>query len=149
MNTQEDPETDDEELDVTSDKFNPLKAIYSNKFKNPVANVKPLDNVSTFMSRLEKAGNAYDANLDDPRRTQTKKRDRDTKESEETEDDKYHITKAGRRFLKEQGLPWNFSLYMKLNFISHSSDPSRPQSQVLQRSFQEDGCVQRPNRPPE
>lgn len=38
--------TDDEEIDVYSKNFNPLKALYSKKFKIPVENAKKFDNVS-------------------------------------------------------------------------------------------------------
>lgn len=90
--------SDDEELDIHSAKFNPLKALYSNKFKVPCEDAKPLDNVEIFMSRLKKAGNALDADLE-PQKRVPKQADQKTEE-----DEKYHVTAAGRKFLKEQGL---------------------------------------------
>ena len=47
----------DSELDITSDKFNPLKALYSKELDLPVKDVKPLDNLGIFLSRLKNAGN--------------------------------------------------------------------------------------------
>lgn len=49
------PETDtkvavDPELDVTSDKFNPLKALTSAEFVLPVKKAKVFDNVAVFES---------------------------------------------------------------------------------------------------
>lgn len=97
---QGDTSTDDEELDIRSDKFNPLKALYSDKFKVPFEGAQALDNVGMFMSRLKKAGNAFDADLE-PRKV-VKKSDPVT--GVEEDDAKYHVTAAGRKFLKEQGL---------------------------------------------
>lgn len=97
----EDPETDEEELNVNSAKFNPLKALYSKKFKVP-ENVRKFDNVSSFLSTIKKAGGALDVNIE---KALNKTEKKSTKNS--TEDDanpeKFHVTQAGRKFLKEQG----------------------------------------------
>lgn len=53
----EKPEENDEELDITSEKFNPLKALYSKDLVIPVKNAKKLDNLGSFISRLKFAGN--------------------------------------------------------------------------------------------
>lgn len=93
--------TDDEEVDVTSSKFNPLKALYSKKFKPPVENVKVLDNVSAFFARIKRAGNVYDKDLEafsKPINQQKK-----GQPVIEVDKEKYHVTQAGRTFLKEQG----------------------------------------------
>lgn len=92
---QEVSSTDEEELDMTSEKFNPLKALYSTKVKLPV-NRRKFDNLSSFISQIKKAGGSLDADLDSI--TQKKK-----DQQQEADDGKYHVTAAGRRFLKEQG----------------------------------------------
>lgn len=68
------------EINIRSEKFNPLKALYSKKFKTE-KNAKKFDNVAvsldnkilvsfqfrlfqTFMSRLKKAGNSVHSDLD-------------------------------------------------------------------------------------
>jgi hypothetical protein len=117
---EEDVSTDDEELDIKSAKFNPLKALYSEKFKVPCEDAKPLDNVAMFMSRLKKAGNALDADLE------PKKQPLKNKLEQKTEDDKFHVTAAGRRFLKEQGLSGS------MNFeVSRAHKVSSPQLQSI------------------
>lgn len=90
----------DDELDVTSDKFNPLKALYSDKFKVPCKNVRPVDNLSMFMSKLEQAGNSNDADLESSIK---KRQQKERKPTEEVDTEKYHVTAHGRVFLKEQG----------------------------------------------
>lgn len=91
--------SEDEELDVSSDKFNPLKALYSDKIKFPSKNRKKFDNLSSFISHIKKAGNALDANLDEVS-THSKKK---ANEADVKDKDLYHVTEAGRRFLKNQG----------------------------------------------
>ncbi|CRL08412.1 CLUMA_CG021253, isoform A [Clunio marinus] len=87
----------DEELDVQSEKFNPLKALYAKRIKLPCKNVKKLDNVSSFLSRVQRAGNVLDSDLNVvPNKT---KKDQET---EAVDTQKYHITAHGRKFLKEQ-----------------------------------------------
>lgn len=96
-------ESDDEydaELDIQSNKFNPLKALYSKKFKAPYENVKKFSNVSSFLSCLNRAGNSFDADLEKVS-SQTQKKQKQEAEAVDTE--KYHVTTAGRKFLKEQG----------------------------------------------
>lgn len=46
----------EDELDITSEKFNPLKALYSEKLKQSQKNVKRFDNLSIFEARLKVAG---------------------------------------------------------------------------------------------
>jgi len=53
----------DDELDITSENFNPLKALYSSDMKLPVKNVKRLDNLAVFMSRLKNAENKIDSEV--------------------------------------------------------------------------------------
>lgn len=98
-------DTDDEELNVTSEKFNPLKALYSKKFKVPCENVKSFDNLHSLMSTIEKAGNALDADLEKIAK-QSRKKVKAVTESVDKE--KYHVTAAGRVFLKEQGKSTTF-----------------------------------------
>ncbi|CAG9800004.1 unnamed protein product [Chironomus riparius] len=88
----------DDELDITSEHFNPLKALYSNEMKLPVKNVKRLDNLAVFLSRLKNAENKIDSELTKQPTTSKKA----VPKTETDEDEKYHITKAGRKFLKEQ-----------------------------------------------
>lgn len=97
---EEDPETDDEELNIASPRFNPLKALYSKKFKAPSENVKRFDNLSSLLSAIKQAGNALDADLEKISR-HSKKKAKVVSESVDTE--KFHVTAAGRKFLKEQG----------------------------------------------
>lgn len=47
---EEDTSTDEEELDIRSENFNPLKAIYSKKLKT--TNVKKFDNVAVSILRI-------------------------------------------------------------------------------------------------
>lgn len=61
-NSEKSQENDDE-LDITSENFNPLKALYSNDMKLPVKNVKRLDNLAVFMSRLKNAENKIDSEV--------------------------------------------------------------------------------------
>ena len=53
----------DDELDITSENFNPLKALYSNEMKLPVKNVKRLDNLAVVLSRLKNAENKIDSEV--------------------------------------------------------------------------------------
>lgn len=55
--------SENEELDIASASFNPLKALYSKNVKLPVKNVKKFDNLSTFISRLKKADNNFEAEV--------------------------------------------------------------------------------------
>lgn len=108
----------EEELDVTSEKFNPLKALYSKDVKLPVKNVKQLDNLGIFLSRLKNAGNNFEAEvrieklelkyikliffqLTQQKPSTSKATPVESKDTEESE--RYHVTATGRRFLKEQG----------------------------------------------
>lgn len=92
----------DEELDVTSSKFNPLKALYSKKVKIPIENACRFDNVSIFLSRLDRAGGALDADLE--KIVMHNKKTVATKTKiEKVDEEKYHVTASGRTFLKEQG----------------------------------------------
>lgn len=61
-NSQKSEEKDDE-LDITSENFNPLKALYSEQMKLPVKNVKRLDNLAVFLSRLKNAGDKIDSEV--------------------------------------------------------------------------------------
>lgn len=91
----------DDELNIYSENFNPLKALYSDKFKIPVPDVKRLDNVQIFFSRLKSAGNALDGDLE--KVTRVFKYPRSNEKTGEVDQEKYHVTAAGRTFLKEQG----------------------------------------------
>ncbi|KAG5678080.1 hypothetical protein PVAND_007782 [Polypedilum vanderplanki] len=91
-------DSNDEELDLTSENFNPLKALYSKNVKLPVKNVKRFDNLAIFLSRLKKAGDQIDSDLSQQPTTSKKVKSKE----EQEEDEKYHITNAGRKFLKEQ-----------------------------------------------
>lgn len=93
----EDDVTDDEELNITSEKFNPLKALYSKKFKVP-KNVRKFDNLSSFFSAMKFAGDALDADLE-----KDHPRNRKKAEAANVDEEKFHVTAAGRKFLKEQG----------------------------------------------
>lgn len=53
----------DDELDITSENFNPLKALYSEQLKLPVKNVKRLDNLAVFLARLKNAGDKVDSEV--------------------------------------------------------------------------------------
>lgn len=53
----------EEELDVTSAKFNPLKALYAKNLKLPAENVKKLDNISIFISRLKSNAGCVEAEV--------------------------------------------------------------------------------------
>lgn len=61
-NSQENKDLE-EDLDITSAQFNPLKALYSKDVKLPVQNVRKLDNLGMFMSRLKNAGNKFEAEV--------------------------------------------------------------------------------------
>jgi hypothetical protein len=54
-------ESDDAELDLTSETFNPLKALYSTDVKLPVKNVKRFDNLAIFLSRLKQVDDKTDS----------------------------------------------------------------------------------------
>ena len=96
----EDPETDDEELNVTSPKFNPIKALYSKKFQMQTKKAKSFDNMSSLMSAIKKAGNALDADFEKISKLNIKKAEM---EAESVDTEKFHVTEGGRKFLKEQG----------------------------------------------
>lgn len=91
--------TDEEELNVESEKFNPLKALYSKKLQLP--NVQSFDNFGTFLSRLKAADNVLDADLSNFK--QTRKQNIVEETEVEVDENKYHKTAAGRIFLREQG----------------------------------------------
>lgn len=55
--------SEDEELNIASSRFNPLKALYTKNIKFPVKNVKKFDNLSIFISRLKKADNNFEAEV--------------------------------------------------------------------------------------
>jgi hypothetical protein len=88
--------TDEEELDITSEKFNPLKALLSKKFKYPVQ-VEPLDNLATIESRIKAGG--LDTDLSQIRIASKNKPGR----SEVVDQERYHVTNLGRVFRKDQG----------------------------------------------
>lgn len=54
------------DLDVTSPKFKPLRALYSNKTQIPVPHAKPLDNVTSFEARFRMLG-GFDERYSDQR----------------------------------------------------------------------------------
>lgn len=116
--TREDSESDDEELDMASEKFNPLKALYSKKNRVPL-NAKKFDNLSIFASRLKTAGNTFDSDLE--KATTSRKSKKDETKREEVDEEKYHVTSAGRIFLKEQG-KWS-QVRLKLLLINYFSAP--------------------------
>lgn len=60
---QENDDKKDEELDISSEKFDPLKALYAKDLKLPVQNVKKFDNLGIFVSRLKAAGNKLEAEV--------------------------------------------------------------------------------------
>lgn len=101
--TKDDPDTADEELDMTSDKFNPLKAIYSKKMKVPYEKVQKFDNVSSFMARLKVAGNVLDADLEKVATHSKSKKVEKVEDGDDVDKEKFHVTAAGRKFLKDQG----------------------------------------------
>lgn len=88
----------DEELDFTSKKFNPLKALYSEKLQPK--NDRKFDNVSSFMAQIKMAGNSFDVDLNEFAEQRQKKQ---TQEAAPVDEEKFHVTAAGRKFLKEQG----------------------------------------------
>ncbi|KAI4486499.1 hypothetical protein M0804_005869 [Polistes exclamans] len=45
--------TSDESIDITSDKFDPIKAIYSKKIRLPSTSAPLYDNVSMYESRMK------------------------------------------------------------------------------------------------
>lgn len=84
---------------MESEKFNPLKALYSKKLKLP--DVKNFDNIGMFEARLKSAGNKFDIDLTTLNlHRKSKKEECDI---EEVDEEKYHTTKSGRVFAKEQG----------------------------------------------
>lgn len=104
--------TDEEELNVESEKFNPLKALYSQKLKMPVVKVN-FENLGIFEARLKAAGNEPDSDLENFKH-QNKKKKNEAGSSKECDsvpidDEKFHTTKSGRVFAKEQG-NFHFSL---------------------------------------
>lgn len=94
----------DEELDATSEKFNPLKALYSKNIKLPFKNVKRMDNVSIFESRIKKAGGSLDVDLEKVVKHIKKQDDK----QELIDKEKYHVTAMGRKFLLDQGKKSHF-----------------------------------------
>lgn len=98
----EDPETDEEELNVTSAKFNPLKALYSKKFQVPHGNVRKFDNVSSFLSTIKQAGGELDVDVEKALK-KSKMKDSKPNTGGVVDAEKFHVTEAGRTFLKEQG----------------------------------------------
>lgn len=88
---------DEEELDMTSERFNPLKALYSSKARQP-ENRRKFDNLSSLLSQIKKAGGSLDADLSGS--IVQLKKDQQSKEEDEK---KFHVTAAGRKFLKQQG----------------------------------------------
>lgn len=93
----QDSSTDDDELDMTSEKFNPLKALYSNKVKLP-RNQRKFDNLSSFCQQVKLAG-SLDSDLGKVASQRTKK----DQQTEAVDQEKFHVTAAGRKFLKSQG----------------------------------------------
>lgn len=97
--------TDDEELNLESAKFNPLKALYSQKLKLPAVQ-QNFENLGIFEARLKAAGNEPEADLASFKHHKSKKTDAGTskqRDSEPINDDKFHTTKSGRVFDKSQG----------------------------------------------
>lgn len=124
--------TDDEELDVTSRNFNPLKAIYSKKLKIPPKSCQQFDNVSQFLSRLKRADNAFDADLSKPLTHYKKSGDK----TEAVDPEKYHVTSAGRMFPKEQGKKFSYALLtINLMSFSRSSGSSWSKGKIHARHF--------------
>lgn len=120
MSEPQEQTSSDEELDVTSSKFNPLKALYSEKFKIPFPDARKFDNVATFLSRLKQAGGALDADLD---KAVTHHKKKEIKEVQEVNKEKYHVTVSGRTFLKEQGLFFNAVNWKLLNHFFSFTAP--------------------------
>lgn len=88
----------DEELDYASKKFNPHKALLSDKLQ-PKSDRK-FDNVSSFMAQIRMAGNRFDVDLN---KFVEQRRRKQAQEAEPVDEEKFHVTAAGRKFLKEQG----------------------------------------------
>lgn len=88
----------DEELDYTSKKFNPLKALYSEELQPK--NDRKFDNVSSFEAQIRMAGNSFDVDLN---KFAEQRRKKQAQETEPVDEEKFHVTAAGRKFLKEQG----------------------------------------------
>lgn len=93
-----DLDTSEEELNVESERFNPLKALTSEKFKLPVK-VNSLDNMSMLEARLKRGDGDLETDLS-VNIAPKKKADH----VEVVDEEKYHVTKLGRVFLKEQGM---------------------------------------------
>lgn len=91
------PSPKDEELDFASKKFNPLKALYTKKLE--VTNDRKFDNVSSLMAQIRMAG-SFDADL---QKFAEQRRKKKVQEAVPDDAEKYHVTAAGRKFLKEQG----------------------------------------------
>lgn len=91
--------TDDDELNIESEKFNPIKALYSKKLQ--LTEADKYENLGIFMSRLKAAGNKLDADLTSFRQTKKQKQVEELIKNDVEE--KYHRTAGGRVFLKEQG----------------------------------------------
>ena len=89
-----------EELDFSSEKFNPLKALYSTKLKLPFKNIKPLDNIAAFESRIKRAGGSFEADIN---KFIAPVKQNKSPQKPEVDETKYHVTQMGRVFLKEQG----------------------------------------------
>lgn len=88
----------DEELDYASKKFNPRKALYSEMLQ-PKCDRK-FDNVSSFMAQIKMAGNKFDVDLN---KFAEQRRKKQAQEAVPVDEEKFHVTAAGRKFLKEQG----------------------------------------------
>lgn len=145
--------TDDEELNMESEKFNPLKALYSKKLKLPP--VKNFENIGMFESRLKAVGNKFDVDLTTFKFQKNVKKDKQENmesESVEVDEEKYHTTKSGRVFAKEQG---NLRIKKRLIHLnlksfefhySHSSCQRQKENKVRSKCLNENGNGHRTSR---
>lgn len=92
-----DSSTSSEELDVESEKFNPIKALTSDKFKLPVE-LLPADNLAILESRIKKVEGNLEADL-----TECTVKKKPVVKMPVVDENKFHVTKLGRVFPKEQG----------------------------------------------
>lgn len=122
----------DDELDMKSKNFNPLKAIYSTKLNLNASRLPKFDNLSSFLSRLQRAGNALDADLS---KVPVATKKFDSKAAKEVDNDKYIVTDGGRTFLREQGKNLCYRKDSYLKFTLNRSSSSWTESQVQARYF--------------
>jgi len=90
----------DPELDITNEKFNPLKALYSKEIKIPSKKLIKFDNTSQFEVALKKIGNIFEII---PRTvSHTKNENKETTTSANLSTNKYLAEVSSRRFLPHQ-----------------------------------------------